>query len=240
MTGCSLLYHLGLHPAMKGGKYLLAEKGELASGATWHAAGLVTYYHGGNNFRFWHQETVDLFKKWQSEGTQLSFHTPGSIRLMESTERMDEAWHQYEKSKLYQKLFDGPEIHMIGMDEVKKLHPMVDTQNYVGALYTEGDGHIDPSSVTQKYAEDAKKNGGQVARFTEVTSLKQLDSGHWEAILTQRDGSEHKVKADFVINAAGLWCDRLGNMAGITTPSVVLQHQYVITETIPEVKELKK
>ena len=35
--------------------------------------------------------------------------------------------------------------------------------------------------------------------------------------------------ADFVINAAGLWCDKVGAMAGVRVPSVVLQHQCAVS-----------
>lgn len=110
VTGTAMLYQL----AKRGVQCVLFEKGELTCGATWHAAGLVTRFHGGNNFRLWHDEVrasgrvlgsegleirpkrrvlggfrsfracqgVNLFTQWQSEGTPLSFHTPGSIRLI--------------------------------------------------------------------------------------------------------------------------------------------------------------
>ena len=38
-------------------------------------------------------------------------------------------------------------------------------------------------------------------------------------------GEEKRTVADFVINEAGLWCDKVGAMAGVRVPSVVLQHQ---------------
>ncbi|CAE7241868.1 DMGDH, partial [Symbiodinium microadriaticum] len=58
-----MLYNL----AQRGVKCVLFEKGELTCGATWHAAGLVTRFHGGNNFRLWHDEGVNLFTQWQNE-----------------------------------------------------------------------------------------------------------------------------------------------------------------------------
>lgn len=41
-------------------KRLDIRQGELTCGATWHAAGLVTRFHGGNNFRLWHDEAWGL------------------------------------------------------------------------------------------------------------------------------------------------------------------------------------
>jgi dimethylglycine dehydrogenase len=127
-------------------------------------------------------------------------------------------------------------MHMISPEEVKRLHPLVNTEGIIAALYTEGDGHIDPSSVTQTFASKAKSLGGKVYENTEVIGLKLLPDNTWE-VMMQNGGESHVVRARRVVNCAGLWAERIGNFAGVHTPCVVLQHQYVITEAIPEVKE---
>jgi len=235
VTGVAILHQLGVHGL--GSSAALLEKATLTSGATWHAAGLVTYYHGGNNFKLWHQEGVDMYKKWQNnEGLLLSFNQPGSIRLIQNEERVKEAQYTLSKSKLYQGLFGGPEMHYIGPEDVKRLHPLVNTEGIVGALYTEGDGHIDPTSVTHAFANKAKAAGGRIFEHSEVVGLDCKPDGSWEVTMWVAGGETHVVRAARVVNCAGLWAERIGNMAGIHTPSVVLQHQYVITETVPEVK----
>jgi len=235
VTGASILYQLGISGV--GSTAAVFEKATLTSGATWHAAGLVTYYHGGNNFKFWHQEGVDLYKKWQNEeGIPLSFNQPGSMRLLQNEERMKEAQYTLSKSKLYQGLFNGPELNIIGPEDIKRLHPLVNTEGLVAALYTEGDGHIDPSSVTQAFATKAKAMGGRVFEHTEVVGLRCLPDGSWEVEVRPSSGEPHVVRARRVVNCAGLWAERIGNFAGVHTPAVVLQHQYVITEAVPEVK----
>mmetsp|Transcript_21425 Transcript_21425/g.63941 ORF Transcript_21425/g.63941 Transcript_21425/m.63941 type:complete len:854 (-) Transcript_21425:35-2596(-) len=235
VTGASILYELGRTGA--GQSAAIFEKATLTSGATWHAAGLVTYYHGGNNFKFWHQEGVDLYKKWQNEeDIPLSFNQPGSIRLLQNEERLKEAHYTLGKSKLYQGLFGGPELNLIGPEEVKRLHPLVNMDGIIGALYTEGDGHIDPSSVTQTFASKAKALGGRIFEHTEVVGLHCMLDGTWE-VRMQRQGKEHVVRARSVVNCAGLWAQRIGEFAGVHTPCTVLQHQYVITEPIAEVRE---
>jgi len=239
VTGASILYHLGL--AGVGSSSAIFEKATLTSGATWHAAGLVTYYHGGNNFKFWHQEGVDLYKKWQNEeDIQLSFNQPGSIRLIQNEERMKEAQFTLAKSKLYQGLFDGPELNIISPDEAKRLHPLLNTDGLLGALYTEGDGHICPSSVTQTFAAKGRALGGQIYEHTEVVGVQCMPDGKWEVTVQPAGGEIHVVHANRIVNAAGLWCQHIGKFAGVHTPAVVLQHQYVITETVPEVKEYHK
>jgi dimethylglycine dehydrogenase len=236
VVGASILYNLGLVGA--GSSAAIFEKATITSGATWHAAGLVTYYHGGNNFKFWHQEGVDLYKKWQNEeGVELSFNQPGSLRLIQSEERLKEAQYTLSKSKLYQGLFDGPELNLIGPEDVKRLHPLVNTDGIKAALYTEGDGHICPSSVTQTFASKAKALGGKVYEHIEVVDVKCQRDGTWLVTVRAPGGEPHVVRARRVVNCAGLWAKRIGDIAGVHTPCQVLQHQYVITEAIPEVKE---
>lgn len=236
VTGAAILHQLGVQGV--GASAAIFEKATLTSGATWHAAGLVTYYHGGNNFKFWHQEGVDLYKKWQNEeGILLSFNQPGSMRLIQNQERMKEAQYTLSKSKLYQGLFGGPELHIIGPEEIKRLHPLINTDGIIAALHSEGDGHIDPTSVTQAFASKAKAMGGRVFEQTEVVGLRCMPNGTWELTVRAANGEQHTVRAQRVVNCAGLWAERIGRMAGVHTPAVVLQHQYIITETVPEVKE---
>lgn len=231
-----MLYHL----QQRGVNCVLFEKKELTSGATWHAAGLVTRFHGGNNFRLWHQEGVDLFNKWQAEGTPLSFHTPGSIRLIPNDRGyIDEAKAHIGKARIFHGLFGCDDHALISADEIRRRHPLCqfEDSDIACGLLTQGDGHIDPSSVTNAFADRAKKMGGKIEQQTEVIDLKLRPDKKWEVLTRTSSGEEKITVADFVINAGGLWCDVVGRMAGVNTPSVVMQHQYVITEDIPEVKE---
>ena len=84
-----------------------------------------------------------------AEGTELSLHTPGSIRLIEkgNQDRLDEAYHHLGKTRLYADLFGCTPMEMVGPADIAKLHPLVDTSTIECGLYTEGDGHIDPTSA---------------------------------------------------------------------------------------------
>jgi dimethylglycine dehydrogenase len=214
----------------------LFEKGDLTSGATWHAAGLVTYFNGGNNYRFWHQRSTDLFKKWQNEdGYQLSFHTPGSIRLFSKKRHVDEHLHQMGKHALYRDLFGGPDFAWVSPKEIREMHPLVNIDDTYCGFATFKDGHIDPSSTTRAYAAEAKKLGAKVFTNSQVSKISQKQDGKWEL-----DVGGTIVVADQVVNAGGLSGGAVGEMAGVYTPCTVLQHQYVITEPIPELREIRK
>ncbi len=46
---------------------VLIEKGELTSGSTWHAAGLIPHFIGGLSMAKLHQEVVRIYKELEAE-----------------------------------------------------------------------------------------------------------------------------------------------------------------------------
>ena len=118
--GVGLLYHL----AKEGWKdVVLIEKGELTSGSTWHAAGLIPHFIGSLNMAKIHFYGADLYKKLENEtGQATGWHGCGAIRLAIDQDQVD--WFHYVKGVLDQV---GAECHLLGPDEIKKVHPLVET-----------------------------------------------------------------------------------------------------------------
>jgi len=229
VVGAGILYHL----AKKGfSDAVLLEKGTLTCGSTWHAAGLCAFYHGGSNLRKVHHYSCELYKTLQAEtGVDVGFHTPGSIRLYEDTpDRRDEAYFQMGKSTL----FDAPQ-ELITPTQIKELHPLINLEGIWAGIYNPGDGHIDPTGSTNALIKGARNGGCKVFQNSPVEDLNLRTDGRWEVT---SNGSQ--IVADRIINAAGLWGDTVATMAGVHHPLAVIQHQYVITKTIPEVTDFWK
>ena len=124
----------------------------------------------------------------------------------------------------------GLETEFISLEEVKKRHPLIDTRHFVGAMYDAFEGHIDPAGVTQAYAKAARRAGAEVYRQTSVTSLEARPDGGW-TVVTEK-GS---IVAEVVVNAAGLWAREVGRMVGVELPVLAMEHQYIVTDEMPEV-----
>lgn len=45
------------------------------------------------------------------------------------------------------------------------------------------------------------------------------------------------INAEMLVNAAGLWVREVGHLAGIDPPVQPMEHHYLITETIPELRD---
>ncbi len=64
---------------------------------------------------------------------------------------------------------------------------------------------------------------------TRVTDLVQREDGTWD-VITEKGN----VHAEHVVNAGGLWAREVGRMVGLELPILAMEHQYIITEDIPE------
>src|ERR1700674_3337720 len=79
ITGCSVAYHL----ARAGWRdVLLLEKGELTSGSTHHAAGLVTQFNPSPTMMRFRRYSVELYRELGV------FEAVGSVRIASSPESL--------------------------------------------------------------------------------------------------------------------------------------------------------
>lgn len=223
IVGCSVLYHL----TRAGWPHVvLIEKGELASGSTWHAAGNTPHFNTGLNVSRIHLYSTELYQRVEAEtGQAVGFHKVGSLRLASVADRMDEYRRHCGKARTI-----GLPFEVVGPAEIKQLHPLVETQGLLGAAWNPDDGHVDPTSVTQALAKGARDKGAEVYRHTRVTAIAPTRGKEWH-VTTDRG----EITTEVVVIAAGTWAREVGQMVGLDLPIVPMEHQYIVTEAIPEV-----
>lgn len=226
-VGTSLTYHLA---RLGNPSVVLLEKSELTAGSTWHAAGLAALYNPGINMKRIHYDSINLFAALQLDtGRDLGFHRPGSIRLASDPIRMDEFRYQMQRqgwNKAPQKL--------VTVDEIRQHVPFINVDKVLGGLYNPADGHIDPYSLTMAMASEARRYGARIFQGTAVQGLCK-DDDRWLV-----ETSRGPVRSKHVVNCAGFWAHEVNALAGVDLPLVPIHHQYFITSSIPEVKNLKK
>ena len=236
--GVGLLYYL----AREGWTdTILLEKGELTSGSTWHAAGLIPNFIGDLNMAKVHEEAVALYPRLEAEtGLSAGWHGCGAIRLARTDDEVD--WHRYVHAMLTQV---GIESHLIGPSEIRERHPLLEDLSDVKlGFYTPNDGWTDPSGCTNAMARGARMRGCEIRRHTMVTAMNRLPDGRWEIIATP--GGMHGTGADdsyrivceHVVNAAGHYAPQLGAMVDLEVPIVSVIHQYLVTEPMAAMIDL--
>src|SRR5207247_2198619 len=59
-----------------------------------------------------------------------------------------------------------------------------------------------------------------------------IANSRMKAVQTKQD----RIATETLVIAAGIWSPRVGRMAGVSIPLTPMQHQYVITEPLPELQ----
>ena len=225
--GCSALYHLTQEGIAD---CVLVERDELTSGTTWHSAAQVTNFGSTQTMILLKSHSISLYKELADDPDYpINYqHGTGSIRLACSQDHVDGYQHFISMAK-----GTGVELEYIDAAECKKRHPLITTDNLLGALWDPLDGDIDPAQLCQALARRARKAGAEVYRFNPVYDLTQKSNGEW--IVHTKNGDIHCEK---VVNAGGYRCNEIGAMMGVELPVASMEHQYMLTETIPEIAEL--
>lgn len=224
VIGCSILYHL---TKLGWSDVVLLERDELTSGSTWHAAANIHGLHDSTNISRIQHYTMNLYNALEEEtGQSCGVFQPGSLYLAQTTERVHQLRLQAAKAKLY-----GMNFYEISIDEACELNPMVNYDGIKCVMYEPEGGNVDPSGVTNAYAIGARKRGAEINRFTPVTATEPQLDGSW--IVKTPKGDIH---TQWVVNAAGLWGREVAAMAGFELPLQPTEHQYFVTESIPEIE----
>ncbi len=220
--GVGLLYHLAEEGCAD---CLLIEKGELTSGSTWHAAGQCPSLVGNYNLAKIHAYSNDLYPRLEGlTGQYVSWHPSGGIRLARDKDDLDWFGYLHGISKSV-----GFDMEIIGKDEIGRIVPWLDLDGVIAGAYTTGDGHADPSGLTNAMARGAINMGAKIERHNRVVDIKLLPSGEWE-VITEKGN----VIAEVVVNAGGCFARQVSQMVGSDMPLVNMEHHYVITGNVDE------
>ncbi|ALG90252.1 MULTISPECIES: GcvT family protein [Actibacterium] len=225
VVGCSVLYHL---TKLGWSDVMLIERSELTSGSTWHAAGGFHTLNGDTNMAALQGYTIGLYKELeQITGMNCGLHHVGGITLADTPERFDMLKAERAKHR-----YMGLDTEILGPDEIKERAELVNIDGILGGLYDPLDGHLDPSGTTHAYARAARMGGAEIVLHNRVLETNQRTDGTWE-VVTEKG----TVIAEHLVNAAGLWAREVGAMAGIYFPLHPMEHQYLVTDEIPEIYE---
>jgi 4-methylaminobutanoate oxidase (formaldehyde-forming) len=225
VIGCSIAYHL----AKRGVRdVVLLERAQLTHGATWHAAGLVGQLRSSSNLTRLMRYGAELYGTLEAEtGQATGWRRSGSLRLASSPAR----WQELRRSATMAKGF-GFRVDLVSPREACELFPLLDPGGVVGAAWIDGDGYVDPTSLTLAYAAGARAGGAAILQGVRVIGLR-TERRRVVEVLT--DGGE--ISAECVIDAAGMWGREIAAMAGTRVPVGAVEHQYLVTEKTARIPE---
>lgn len=220
--GCNTAYHL---TKLGMSDVVVLEQGQLTSGTTWHAAGLIVagllkteaeceiYTHGR-----------DLYANLEKEtGISTGFRDVGYLQVASNQERV----HEMRRLAPFMRRH-GIDIHEISTMEAQELFPVGDLSDVLSAFYIPEDGRANPVDVTMSLAKGARMGG---ARFFEGVTVTRILAKNGTATGV-RLASGETIGAESVVICGGMWSRQLGATAGVNLPLQAAEHYYLITENI--------
>ena len=219
IIGCSVAYHL----AEMGCKdVVLLEQSQLTAGTTWHAAGLMTTYGSTSETSIeMRKYTRELYAGLEQEtGQATGFKAVGFIEVASDTDRLEEqrrvsAFNRYH----------GIDVTEISPAEILELFPLAKVDDILAGFYTATDGRINPVDVTMALAKGARSRG---VKIIQNTTVKGVLAHRGTATGVRTDKGE--IKAEIVVNCAGMWARQLGELSGVHIPNQAAEHYYLITD----------
>lgn len=124
---------------------------------------------------------------------------------------------------------NGIPVSMISPDAVKEVEPYV---NCISAIKVESTGIVNYKRVSQKYVELIQGQDNYLALNTKVTGI-HLEPG--SIVLETNQGD---IQAKFLINCAGLFSDRVAQMANLKPPAKIVPFRGEYYELVPEKRYL--
>jgi dimethylglycine dehydrogenase len=225
VVGVGTLYHL----AKKGwSDVVLIERKELTSGSTWHAAGLLPLFNLSYSVGQIHKYSVKLYDSLEAEtGQHVGFKKVSNIRLARSKDRWDEFMYYAGVAETI-----GVKVNVLTPQQVKEIWPLCETEGLIGAIQHPDDGYIQPADLTQAMAKGARSRGAEIYRNTAVTGIEQKANGEWVVKTDQGD-----ITCEHVVSASGNFARKTGAMVGLDIPVIPVEHQYIVTEPHPLIRE---
>ncbi len=225
VVGVSTLYHL----AKKGwSDVVLVERKELTSGSTWHAAGLLPLFNLSYSVGQIHKYSVKLYSELEAEtGQHVGFKKVSNIRVARTKDRWDEFMYYAGIAETI-----GVKVNKLTPQQLKELWPLCEIDGVIGAIQHPDDGYIQPADLTQALAKGARNRGAEIYRNTTVTAIEQLPSGQW---LVKTDKGD--ITCEHVVSCSGNFARKTGAMVGLDIPVIPVEHQYIVTEPSPLIRE---
>ncbi|WP_192246633.1 GcvT family protein [Mesorhizobium silamurunense] len=216
--GTSIAYHL---TKLGWRDVVLIERGQLTSGTTWHAAGLVTQIRASHAMTDICRYGVELFPKLEAEtGLQTGFKRRGYLVIARNEDRLHELRRQVSLAKVF-----DIEAREVSPAEAAKIHPLVNQSTIVGAISIPGDGQINPVDLTNAFAKGARLGGAKILEGVTVTGFEKC-GGRVKAVVTDQG----TIECEKVVLACGLWTRDLAAKLSIKVPLYATEHMYILTE----------
>ncbi|MEM6942023.1 MAG: FAD-dependent oxidoreductase, partial [Pseudomonadota bacterium] len=219
IIGMSTLYHL----AHRGVPAVLVERRKIASGTTWHAAGIVGQLRDSNAQTELGKYTARLFRDLEEEtGQGTGYKQNGTINISLSDVRHEQLLRQHDHAARM-----SIPSQMLSPEEVKAYWPALVIDDVKSGFFVPSNGQVNSLDVTVALSKGARQKGAQVFENTTVERL-ELRDGKLVGVVTDQG----TIATNQVLIAGGMWSHLFGKAHGLTVPLHAAEHFYIVTEPV--------
>ena len=219
IVGCSIAFHLA---ELGFRDVVVIERGRVACGTSWHAAGLVTRTRGSHVQTDLATYSRDFYAALADRtGVDVGYHESGSLSLAQTPERMTELDYALALARHH-----GLPARPLDPAGVAAAWPPIDTEGLVGGVLFEGDATVNPGYVTLATAKAAIDLGVRLVEGCRVVGVR-VTGARATGVETDRG----TVESEVVVIAAGLWSRALGALAGV--PLALYPAEHLWAQTAP-------
>ena len=224
VVGCSVAYHLA---KLGWSDVVLLERRQLTCGTTWHAAGLIGQLRATANMTRLAKYSADLYLSLEAEtGVATGYRQCGSISVALTEARREELLRGASMARAF-----GVPVEEIAPGDVKERYPHLRIDDVVGAIWLPTDGQADPANIALALAKGARQRGARIVEGVKVTGIRR-DRGRVTGVDWATEGESGTIRAEMVVNCAGMWGREVGRMAAVSVPLQACEHFYIVTEPI--------
>lgn len=220
IVGCSTAYHL---TELAHDSVTVVDMGEIDApgGSTVHAPGGLVETSSSRVMSQFATYSRELY-------TELDGYRPdGFIEIATTEPRLEQLERLYD----YSKSWDVPGGELFTPDEVVEHIPLLDVDVLEGGYYSPTSGLMRSIELLEAMRTRAEDGGATFHGHTKVTDI-EVERGEITAVVTDRG----RIEADQVLIATNIWAPLFGEMVGVDIPLMPCEHQYAVTEPLPELE----
>ena len=221
VIGLSIAYHL----AKRGLKdvVVLERESTVGAGSTGRCAGGFRHQFSTEiNIKLSLLSISKLLQFTEELDQPIDIHQDGYLFLLQNPHDIE----SFRQNMNLQCRFGVP-VESLTPGEIGRVFPNTEltTDDILAATYCAKDGVSDPAGVTEGYRRNAQRLGVTIRTEEEVVGI-EVDAGRVKGVRTNKD----RLSAPIIVNAAGPYAAKVGEMAGIEIPVVPLRRFIWITK----------
>src|SRR6476660_3070906 len=149
------------------GDVVLLEQGQLSSGTTWHAAGLVGQLRASESGTRLVQYSTRLYAELESEtGLSAGYKQCGGVTVARTEDRMIQLRRTAANAAAFEL-----ECELLTPEQALERWPVMRVDDLVGAIWLPADGKANPADLTQALAKGARQRGAKVVEHIRVLDI---------------------------------------------------------------------